>query len=114
VNEDTHFTFGKIARATQIGSSCGLGKTAPDPVLSTLKYFRNESDTHVKEKRCLAVAPAVHAVIGEVFGFAGEDGTKTAGKIVTALCSVSFAKVLTFHLPHTTILEEANKFPKRL
>lgn len=33
---------------------CGLGQTAPNPVLSTLKYFRHEYEAHVKEKRCPA------------------------------------------------------------
>lgn len=33
---------------------CGLGQTAPNPVLSTLKYFRNEYEAHVKEKKCPA------------------------------------------------------------
>jgi len=33
---------------------CGLGQTAPNPVLSTLKYFRNEYEAHVVEKRCPA------------------------------------------------------------
>ena len=35
-------------------SLCGLGQTAPNPVLSTLKYFREEYEAHVKEKRCPA------------------------------------------------------------
>jgi NADH-quinone oxidoreductase subunit F len=35
-------------------SLCGLGQTAPNPVLSTLKYFYNEYEAHVKEKRCPA------------------------------------------------------------
>jgi NAD-dependent dihydropyrimidine dehydrogenase PreA subunit len=35
-------------------SLCGLGQTAPNPVLSTLKYFRDEYEAHVKEKRCPA------------------------------------------------------------
>ncbi len=35
-------------------SLCGLGQTAPNPVLSTLKYFRNEYEAHVKEKKCPA------------------------------------------------------------
>jgi len=35
-------------------SLCGLGQTAPNPVLSTLKYFREEYDAHVYEKRCPA------------------------------------------------------------
>ncbi len=33
---------------------CGLGQTAPNPVLSTIKYFRDEYKQHIKEKRCVA------------------------------------------------------------
>jgi NADH-quinone oxidoreductase subunit F len=44
----------KLAKAVSVGSLCGLGKTAPNPVLSTLKYFRDEYDAHVKEKKCPA------------------------------------------------------------
>jgi len=36
------------------GSLCGLGQTAPNPVLSTLKYFRDEYLEHIKKKRCPA------------------------------------------------------------
>ena len=36
------------------GSLCGLGKTAPNPVLTSLKYFRDEYEAHIKEKRCPA------------------------------------------------------------
>jgi len=42
----------KLARAVQVGSLCGLGKTAPNPVLSTMRYFRQEYEEHVFEKRC--------------------------------------------------------------
>ena len=44
------------ALATNIKSTalCGLGQTAPNPVLSTLKYFRSEYEAHIKEKRCPA------------------------------------------------------------
>jgi NADH-quinone oxidoreductase subunit F len=41
-----------LARAVQLGSLCGLGKTAPNPVLSTLRYFRQEYEDHVIHKRC--------------------------------------------------------------
>jgi len=41
----------QIGRATQAGSLCGLGRTAPNPVLSTLKYFRHEYEAHL-EHRC--------------------------------------------------------------
>jgi ferredoxin len=36
-----------LARQTKQGSLCGLGKTAPNPVLSTLKYFRDEYEAHI-------------------------------------------------------------------
>jgi NADH-quinone oxidoreductase subunit F len=36
------------------GSLCGLGKTAPNPVLTSLKYFREEYEAHLYEKRCPA------------------------------------------------------------
>ena len=36
------------------GSLCGLGQTAPNPVLSTLQYFREEYETHIREKKCPA------------------------------------------------------------
>ena len=36
------------------GSLCGLGKTAPNPVLSTIKYFRDEYEAHIKDKKCPA------------------------------------------------------------
>jgi NADH-quinone oxidoreductase subunit F len=34
---------------------CGLGQTAPNPVLSTIRYFRNEYESHIRDKRCPAV-----------------------------------------------------------
>ena len=40
------------AKAVQMGSLCGLGKTAPNPVLSTLKHFRQEYEDHVFRKIC--------------------------------------------------------------
>jgi NADH-quinone oxidoreductase subunit F len=36
------------------GSMCGLGQTAPNPVLTTLKYFRNEYEDHIYQKKCTA------------------------------------------------------------
>ena len=42
----------QLAQTVRIGSLCGLGKTAPNPVLSTLRYFRDEYNAHVFEKRC--------------------------------------------------------------
>ncbi|PKM61295.1 MAG: NADH-quinone oxidoreductase subunit F, partial [Firmicutes bacterium HGW-Firmicutes-21] len=45
--------LGKNIKATSL---CGLGQTAPNPVLSTIRYFRDEYEAHIKEKRC----PALH------------------------------------------------------
>ncbi len=36
------------------GALCGLGQTAPNPVLTTIRYFRNEYEAHINEKRCPA------------------------------------------------------------
>ena len=44
-----------ISHAVKKGSMCGLGQTLPNPVLSTLKYFRNEYIEHIKYKRCPAL-----------------------------------------------------------
>ncbi len=46
----------ELARNIKETALCGLGQTAPNPVLSTLKYFRHEYETHIKEKRCPAGA----------------------------------------------------------
>jgi NADH-quinone oxidoreductase subunit F len=44
----------ELAIAVKDGSLCGLGKTAPNPVLSTLKYFRDEYIAHIQDKKCPA------------------------------------------------------------
>ena len=44
----------ELALAVQKGSLCGLGKTAPNPVLSTLRHFADEYEAHVKDKVCPA------------------------------------------------------------
>jgi hypothetical protein len=46
-------------------SLCGLGQTAPNPVLSTLKYFRNEYIEHILHKRCPAGVCQMEAVKSE-------------------------------------------------
>ena len=52
--EETLVSLEQLALAVKKGSLCGLGKTAPNPVLSTLKQFRAEIDAHVIQKRCPA------------------------------------------------------------
>ncbi|HHE37374.1 MAG TPA: NADH-quinone oxidoreductase subunit NuoF [Candidatus Cloacimonetes bacterium] len=47
-------TLQELAENIIKGSLCGLGQTAPNPVLTTLKYFREEYIAHIEEKRCPA------------------------------------------------------------
>jgi len=44
----------KLGEAVKVGSLCGLGQTAPNPVLTTIRYFRGEYEAHVNDKRCPA------------------------------------------------------------
>ena len=46
----------ELAEKIKTTSLCGLGQTAPNPVLTTLKYFRLEYEAHIKEKRCPSLA----------------------------------------------------------
>jgi NADP-reducing hydrogenase subunit HndC len=43
-----------LAKNIKNSALCGLGQTAPNPVLSTIKYFRNEYEAHIKDKKCPA------------------------------------------------------------
>ncbi len=43
-----------LAARVKVSSLCGLGQTAPNPVLTTLRYFRAEYDDHIRNKRCEA------------------------------------------------------------
>lgn len=44
----------ELCYAIKDSSLCGLGQTAPNPVLTTIKYFRDEYDAHIKDKKCPA------------------------------------------------------------
>ncbi len=57
----------RIARTVKETSLCGLGQTCPNPVLTTLEYFREEYESHIREKRCpaavcdsLMISPCQH------------------------------------------------------
>jgi NADH-quinone oxidoreductase subunit F len=52
--EDIDF-LEEMGNKVRKGSLCGLGQTAPNPVLATLRYFRNEYETHVNKKQCDAL-----------------------------------------------------------
>ncbi len=45
----------KLARLVKSGSLCGLGQTAPNPALTTIRYFKDEYEAHINEKRCPAL-----------------------------------------------------------
>jgi NADH-quinone oxidoreductase subunit F/NAD(P)H dehydrogenase (quinone)/NADP-reducing hydrogenase subunit HndC len=47
-------TLEELAEMVKDSSLCGLGQTAPNPVLSTIRYFRDEYEAHIKDKRCHA------------------------------------------------------------
>jgi len=60
-------TLLNIAKTVKECSLCGLGQTCPNPVLTTLNYFRDEYEVHIKEKRCpaavcdaLMISPCQH------------------------------------------------------
>jgi NADH-quinone oxidoreductase subunit F len=43
-----------LAKKVKDGSLCGLGQTAPNPVLTTIRYFRDEYEAHIRDKKCPA------------------------------------------------------------
>jgi NADH-quinone oxidoreductase subunit F len=52
--EEDMDTLLTIARTVKECSLCGLGQTCPNPILTTLEYFRDEYETHIREKKCAA------------------------------------------------------------
>ena len=44
----------ELAYKVKDGAMCGLGQTAPNPVLTTIRYFRNEYEDHIYKKKCTA------------------------------------------------------------
>ena len=54
--EEDLATLEQLAETAQEASLCALGKTAPNPFLSTLRYFRDEYEAHIKERRCPALS----------------------------------------------------------
>ncbi len=53
-NGESLETLEELAWVVKESSLCGLGKSAPNPVLSTLKHFRSEYEAHIEEKKCPA------------------------------------------------------------
>jgi len=49
-------TLEELAETIKDSSLCGLGQTAPNPVLTTIRYFRDEYEAHIRDKKCLALS----------------------------------------------------------
>ena len=45
----------ELAEGVKDGSLCGLGQTSPNPVLTTIRFFKDEYDAHINERRCPAL-----------------------------------------------------------
>jgi NADH-quinone oxidoreductase subunit F len=67
-NEESLSLLEELAEVVVDTSLCGLGKTAPNPVLSALRYFRPEFEAHIHQKRCPAgvCTPLIQYSISEV------------------------------------------------
>ena len=52
--EDDIEKMEKLSQQVVVGSLCGLGKSGPNPLLSTIKYFRDEYLAHIRDKKCPA------------------------------------------------------------
>jgi NADH:ubiquinone oxidoreductase subunit F (NADH-binding)/(2Fe-2S) ferredoxin len=78
----------EIGSAVRQGSLCGLGQAAPNPVLSTIRYFRDEYEAHIEGKRCPATACRKMAGVRARGRFsrrgADHDGAGGAGRGRTA------------------------------
>jgi NADH-quinone oxidoreductase subunit F len=73
-----------LANKVKDNSLCGLGQTAPNPVLTTLKYFRGEYEAHILSKKCPAhdcIALITFTVIPELC-----DGCTACAKICPVQC----------------------------
>jgi NADH:ubiquinone oxidoreductase subunit F (NADH-binding)/(2Fe-2S) ferredoxin/NAD-dependent dihydropyrimidine dehydrogenase PreA subunit len=100
-NKESLFLLEELATVVVDTSLCGLGKTAPNPVLSALKYFRPEFEDHIDRKRCPAgvCTSLIHYSIAEescvgcgackkicpTMAIAGEK--KQSHRIISEFCS---------------------------
>ena len=71
-----------ICAALEGSSLCALGKTAPNPVLTTIKYFRDEYDAHIRDKRCPS------GVCTELTTFEVDAGLCTGCTLCKKVCPV--------------------------
>lgn len=71
-----------LAKNIKATALCGLGQTAPNPVLSTMRYFMDEYEAHIKEKRCPA------GVCSHLSGYEIKDNCKGCG-LCKQVCPVT-------------------------
>ena len=92
----------ELCKGIKDGALCGLGQTAPNPVLTTIRYFRDEYDAHIREKRC----PAHECAALRTYSI---DAAKCKG--CTACARKCPAKAITgaVKLPHTIDSEKCIK-----
>ena len=84
----------KLAQIVKNTSLCGLGQTAPNPVLTTIKYFRKEYEQHIKYKRCPAL------VCKSLIEYCIDENVCTGCGICKETCSVNAIQGME-NSPHT-------------
>jgi len=95
----------EIARFVKGSSQCGLGQTAPNPVLTTLRYFRDEYEAHIRERRC--PAHQCPALVKFVISHEKCNGCMLCARQCPAHCIIGEKQQ-----PHTIIEEQCTKCGK--
>lgn len=95
----------EIARFVKGSSQCGLGQTAPNPVLTTLRYFRDEYEAHIRDRRC--PAHQCPALVKFVIDHEKCNGCMLCARQCPAHCIIGEKKQ-----PHTIVEEQCTKCGK--
>jgi NADH-quinone oxidoreductase subunit F len=95
----------EIARFVKGSSQCGLGQTAPNPVLTTLRYFRDEYEAHIRDRRC--PAHQCTALVKFVIDHEKCNGCMLCARQCPAHCIIGEKKQ-----PHTIVEDQCTKCGK--
>jgi NADH-quinone oxidoreductase subunit F len=95
----------EMARFVKGSSQCGLGQTAPNPVLTTLRYFRDEYQAHIRDRRC--PAHQCPALVKFVIDHEKCNGCMLCARQCPAHCIIGEKKQ-----PHTIVEEQCTKCGK--